>query len=53
MLTDKASGNPISNTRYRIKNANGDYEYGVTDDAGHTHVMGTVAAEELIVAIES
>ncbi|CUI03710.1 type VI secretion system Vgr family protein [Massilia antarctica] len=47
VVTDEVTGKPLPNQRYRIKLANGNYEEGVTDEEGRTHVVSSVAPEGL------
>ncbi len=53
VLKEKISGMPLANTKYRIKNSSGGYEYGVTDKDGYTHLVNTRNAEELIIEVEA
>lgn len=34
-------GRPMSNAYYGVRKSEGDIEYGITDDAGHTHIVLT------------
>jgi type VI secretion system secreted protein VgrG len=52
VLLDKTTGNPIVNVRYRIKHPTGEYEYGITNKDGQTHLIGTSAPKELAIEIE-
>lgn len=37
---------PISGAAYAMERANGEFEYGVTDEQGHTHLLSSTAANE-------
>lgn len=50
VIRNEATGEPLSNVEYRIIRANGNIEYGKTDETGHTHVVS--AFEEETVSIE-
>jgi type VI secretion system secreted protein VgrG len=50
IVRDQDSGEPLAHMRYRIKLADGTVEEGITDAAGATHVVGTMAEE--MVSIE-
>ena len=47
-LLDQASGKPIANTAYAVKRASGAIEHGITDVAGRTHMLPTLAQAEAI-----
>lgn len=48
VLFDEDTDLPLPNTEYAIRRASGQLEYGVTDAAGHTHLLAaTVAAESV------
>ncbi len=47
VLKDRDSGQPAAFRRYRITLANGEVQSGVTDAAGNTHVVPTLASEIL------
>jgi hypothetical protein len=47
MLRDQR-GEPISGAGYAMERANGKFEYGVTDQQGHTHLLSSAAAKENI-----
>lgn len=53
ILRDKQSGAPLANVEYRIKFADGSFEYGVTDESGHTHVATTADSEHLILEVRT
>ena len=53
LLKEKISGKPLANTKYRIKNSSGGYEYGVTDKDGYTHLVNTRNSEALIIEVEA
>ena len=53
VLKEKISGKPLAHTKYRIKNASGGYEYGMTDKDGYTHLVSTRNAEQLIIEVEA
>jgi uncharacterized protein (DUF2345 family) len=41
-------GEPISGAAYAMERTNGEFEYGVTDQQGHTHLLSSTAAKENI-----
>ena len=41
-------GEPIGGAAYAMERANGEFEYGVTDQYGHTHLLSSTAATENI-----
>ncbi|OFJ48516.1 hypothetical protein BA896_005840 [Janthinobacterium lividum] len=47
-LIDEDTGDPLVNTEYAIKRANGRVEFGTTDEKGHTHLMAAVVHAESI-----
>lgn len=51
ILKEKKTGKLLANTDYRIKRANGQYEYGRSDSKGHTHLVNTDKPEELIIEV--
>lgn len=50
-LTDQKTGEPVTNREYRILRADGRYEYGKTDDKGHTHTVFGLSPDELSIEI--
>jgi type VI secretion system secreted protein VgrG len=52
VLKNKVTGAPLANVRYRIRFAGGEYEYGVTDELGQTHLATTHASEDLTIEVE-
>jgi type VI secretion system secreted protein VgrG len=52
VLKNKATGQPLASTEYRVKRASGEYETGTTDDTGHTHMIGADEAEQLQFEVE-
>lgn len=50
VIRNDITGEPLSNVEYRIIRANGNIEYGKTDETGHTHIVS--AFEEETVSIE-
>jgi uncharacterized protein (DUF2345 family) len=53
ILKSQATGKPLPYTKYRIKRANGEYEYGMTDKSGATHVVLAFQVEPMSVEIET
>lgn len=51
VVKDENTGLPIANHPYRIKRADGTYEYGQTDFDGRTHIVSTTNLESLIVEV--
>jgi type VI secretion system secreted protein VgrG len=51
VLKDEETGAVMANRPYRIKRADGTYEYGQTDGNGQTHVVRTFETEELSLEI--
>jgi uncharacterized protein (DUF2345 family) len=41
-------GEAIGGAAYAMERANGEFEYGVTDQQGHTHLLSSTAATENI-----
>ena len=41
-------GEPISGAAYAMEREDGEFEYGVTDQQGHTHLLSSTAAKENI-----
>ncbi|MBL0675355.1 MULTISPECIES: type VI secretion system PAAR protein [Aeromonas] len=50
VIRNEVTGESLSNVEYRIIRANGNIEYGKTDETGHTHIVS--AFEEETVSIE-
>ncbi|MDF8330901.1 type VI secretion system PAAR protein [Aeromonas salmonicida] len=50
VIRNEVTGEPLSNVEYRIIRANGNVEYGKTDETGHTHIVS--AFEEETISIE-
>jgi type VI secretion system secreted protein VgrG len=53
VLKNKITGKVMANVNYRIRYASGEYVYGTTDEHGQTQVVGTSAAENLTIEVES
>ncbi|QOY94565.1 type VI secretion system tip protein VgrG [Massilia sp. UMI-21] len=53
VLVDRSTGSPLANTDYRIKYASGGVEYGRTDAEGQTHLVRTLASEEIYIEVMS
>ena len=51
VLKDQMTGKPFAQTAYRIKRADGTYEYGITDDDGKTHLVSAVDTESLSIEL--
>jgi type VI secretion system secreted protein VgrG len=51
IVMDRQSGEPVARQPYRLKRENGSYEEGFTDEAGHTHVVGSAEAESLAIEL--
>lgn len=47
-LLDEDTGEPLCHTEYAIRRANGQVEFGVTDEKGHTHLLAVAARAESI-----
>jgi type VI secretion system secreted protein VgrG len=47
VLKDEKTGKPLAQQRYRIKRADGTYEYGLTGEDGVTHLVTATASETL------
>ncbi len=43
-----AGGKPIDCAHYAVQRGNGELEYGVTDEQGHTHLLSSTATQENI-----
>jgi uncharacterized Zn-binding protein involved in type VI secretion len=48
ILIDEDTGDPLPNTEYAIKRANGRVEFGTTDEKGHTHLLAAAVQAESI-----
>jgi uncharacterized Zn-binding protein involved in type VI secretion len=48
LLRDKATGEPLANTRYQVRTASGNVISGITDSSGRTQRVQTDAAEQLV-----
>jgi len=51
VLKDKESGEPLVDHVYRIKRADGSYEYGRTDARGKTHAVLSDVAEQISIEV--
>lgn len=51
VLKDKTSGEPLSNVPYRILLKDGSVLEGITDEAGHTHVVASADVEEVTLEV--
>ncbi|HBZ07114.1 MAG TPA: type VI secretion system tip protein VgrG, partial [Massilia sp.] len=51
VITDKMSGKPLADIDYRIKFADGTYEYGRTNEKGETHLVGADSQEPVTVEV--
>ena len=51
VLKDEESGAPLVGRTYRIKLADGSYEYGRTDEMGRTHTVMTHAPERISIEL--
>jgi uncharacterized Zn-binding protein involved in type VI secretion len=47
-ILDRETGDPLASFEYAIERANGEIEYGVTDESGHTHLLSSTANAESI-----
>jgi uncharacterized Zn-binding protein involved in type VI secretion len=47
-LLDEDTGVPLCDVEYAIRRANGQVEFGVTDEKGHTHLLAAAARAECI-----
>jgi hypothetical protein len=47
-LLDNETKEPLASFEYAIERANGEIEYGVTDESGHTHLLSSTANAESI-----
>jgi hypothetical protein len=48
VLVDEETNAPLNRTEYAIKRANGQIEFGTTDEKGHTHLLAATAQAESI-----
>jgi len=46
IIINESSGLPLANLEYAMVRQNGDIEHGITDDAGHTHLLSSQVAPE-------
>jgi type VI secretion system secreted protein VgrG len=51
VVKDQKSGKPVAYQKYRVKRADGSYEYGTTDKDGATHLLSTVDPEALVLEL--
>ncbi|HEY8101308.1 MAG TPA: type VI secretion system Vgr family protein [Burkholderiaceae bacterium] len=51
ILKDQETGELLINHPYRIKRADGTYEYGKTDDKGHTHTVNAMDSEKITLEV--
>jgi type VI secretion system secreted protein VgrG len=51
VIYDEQTGEPITFHPYRVKRADGTYEYGTTDEKGYTHISMTADIESLDIEI--
>jgi uncharacterized protein (DUF2345 family) len=47
-LLDEDTGEPFCHTEYALRRANGQVEFGITDEKGHTHLLAAIARAESI-----
>jgi uncharacterized Zn-binding protein involved in type VI secretion len=47
-LLDEDTGEPLRHIEYAIRRANGQIEFGITDEIGHTHLLTAAANAESI-----
>jgi type VI secretion system secreted protein VgrG len=52
VLKNRITGEPLANVNYRVRHPSGEYEYGTTNATGHTHLISTEVAAELIIEVE-
>lgn len=45
---DAETGEPLLNTEYAIRRANGQVEFGTTDASGHTHMLTATMVVESV-----
>ena len=51
ILKDEETGEPIPHHAYRVKRSDGSFEYGQTDEKGHTHLVSTDFAEKISIEV--
>ena len=51
VIKDQKTGEPLAHREYRIKRADGSYEYGTTDENGKTHLISAVDAESVSIEL--
>ncbi len=51
IVKDEKTGEPMPNRPYRIKRADGSYEYGNTDEKGATHLVSSAEAESVVIEV--
>jgi type VI secretion system secreted protein VgrG len=51
IVKDEKTGAPMPNRPYRIKRADGSYEYGTTNEKGSTHLVSATEVEKLIIEV--
>jgi uncharacterized protein (DUF2345 family) len=52
-LKDRITGEPLANVEYRIRHEEGYFEYGRTDERGHTDLVGTSEQKKIIVEVKT
>jgi type VI secretion system secreted protein VgrG len=53
VIKDNANGEPLANVCYRIKYADGTYQYGRTNERGETHLIGTEDPETITIEVNA
>ncbi|ELX12405.1 putative phage-like protein [Janthinobacterium sp. HH01] len=48
ILVDEDTNEPLINTEYAFRRANGQIEFGTTDEKGHTHLLAATQQAEAI-----
>lgn len=48
ILLDADTDAPLAHTEYALKRENGKFEFGVTDEKGHTHLLTATAESESV-----
>jgi type VI secretion system secreted protein VgrG len=51
IVKNEETGQPLPNRPYRIKRADGIYEYGTTDESGRTHLVSTSEVEKILIEV--
>jgi type VI secretion system secreted protein VgrG len=51
VIKDQDTGEPIANHAYRIKRADGTFEYGQTDAKGQTHLVSMDQSEKICIEV--